>query len=203
MPKRTRKKGKSVKRIVKLFLSLILVLLIMVTCSYLINRYVEYNSYNTEYKEEILKYSEIYGLNPVLVAAVIHCESSNREDALSNKGAVGLMQIMPETGEWIAEKIGIENYSKELLYDKDINIEMGCWYLKFLQERFNGEFVNYVAAYNAGHGKVESWLNNSDYSKDGVLVDIPYRETRDYVKRVKNAMEKYEEIYEAISSEKQ
>lgn len=198
MPKKRRKSGKRLKKVLKLIFVFVLLVVILASVTYFANELAEKNSYSVEYKEEIIKYSKKYSLNPALVAAVMHCESSNDVNALSNKGAMGLMQIMPETGDWIADKLEIQDYNSELLYNKDINIEFGCWYLSFLKERFHGEFINYVAAYNAGHGKVEAWLKESEYSKDGVLVSIPYKETREYVKRVEKAMEKYEELYDGV-----
>ena len=108
---------------------------------------------------------------------------------------MGLMQIMPETGEWIAGKIGIEDFNAEMLEDPEVNIEMGVWYLDYLAERFDGETDTVIAAYNAGHGNVEKWLNDGQYSADGrTLAEIPFEETRNYVKKVNRAYEIYSKI---------
>ena len=127
------------------------------------------------------KYAEIYGLDRNSVLAVIRCESGFREDALSPAGAVGLMQLMPETAKFIAEKAGIENYD---IRSVDGNIRLGCAYMSYLKSCFSNE-KTILAAYNAGEGKVREWLSNGELSSDGVtLKRIPYRETARYVFRV-------------------
>jgi soluble lytic murein transglycosylase len=147
-----------------------------------------------DYFEEIEKWANQYELDPYLVASIIHVESANRETISSNRGAVGLMQIMPETGEWIAEKIGIE-FKVEDLKNAETNIQFGCWYLRFLANRFKVRDTM-IAAYNGGHTKVSKWLSDSKYSADGdTLLDIPYPETKNYVERVNNAYDKYKKLY--------
>ena len=104
------------------------------------------------------------------------------------------MQIMPETGEWIAGKLK-EPYDEETLQEPEQNIRYGCWYLEFLFERFSDPDT-VLAAYNAGHNAVRKWLQNSDYSDDGESLQvIPYDETRNYVEKVRRAYEKYKDLY--------
>lgn len=152
-------------------------------------------SYPLAYEELIYRYAQEYDLQPSLVAGVIHRESRFDPQAVSRADARGLMQVMPETGEWIANKLGIEDYSVEMLFDPEINIQMGCWYLRFLMDRFDGNIETVLAAYNAGHGRVSDWLEDSQYSSDGNLTNIPIEETRTYVEKVLDAKEKYEELY--------
>lgn len=157
---------------------------------------LEKKQYNLEYKDLIEKYSAQYDLDPYFVAAIIHTESGFDPEAVSKVGAIGLMQIMPETGDWIAGKLGKENFTSNDLYDPQTNIEMGCWYLDFLEERFDSLPVM-MAAYNAGHNKVKEWLGDPQYSQDGkTLTSIPYDQTDNYVKKVTKAYEKYKEYYE-------
>lgn len=157
---------------------------------------LEKRQYTLDYKELIEKYSAEYKLDPYFVAAIIHTESGFDPDAVSKVGAIGLMQIMPETGEWIAGKLKKENFKTDALYDPETNIEMGCWYLNFLQERFDSLPVM-MAAYNAGHNKVKEWLADLQYSQDGkTLTSIPYEQTDNYVKKVTKAYEKYKEYFE-------
>ncbi len=87
------------------------------------------------FNNEIGVYSEMYGLDPYLVAAIIKTESGFNKDIVSSMGAVGLMQIMPSTGEWIARQLNIEDFSGEMLKNEDVNIEMGCWYLNYLRSQ--------------------------------------------------------------------
>ena len=136
-----------------------------------------------------------YGLDPAFVCAVIHTESKFREDALSPKGASGLMQITEPTADWIAGQIGVNNYSYSGILDPALNIRLGCYYMRWLLDRYGGDAMLALAAYNAGIGNVDKWLQNPDHSADGSSLDIiPFQETRDFVGRVENA----ERIYRAM-----
>ncbi|MEG2881464.1 MAG: lytic transglycosylase domain-containing protein [Christensenella sp.] len=158
---------------------------------------LERQQYNLEYKDLIEQYSAKYNIDPYFTAAVIHTESGFDAEAVSEAGAIGLMQIMPETGEWIAGKLGNAEFKTQDLHDPSTNIEMGCWYLQFLSERFDNNLPVMMAAYNAGHNKVREWLEDAKYSQDGkTLTEIPYEQTENYVKKVTKAYEKYKEFYE-------
>lgn len=135
-------------------------------------------------------------LNPALLCAVILCESSYDPQAESRLGARGLMQLMEPTAEWIAEKLNVENYSFDMMYDAETNVRFGAWYLGYLARRFDGDALKVVCAYHAGQGNVDSWLSNPLYSSDGVtLTTIPTEDTAKYAKRVLSAYEVYEKYY--------
>lgn len=151
--------------------------------------------YPLKYEDIIIKYADKYNLDYYEVCAVIRTESSFKHDAVSSSDARGLMQILPSTGGWIAEKIGMDNFEEQMLFDPAVNIEMGCWYLHYLSERFGGNKQVMYAGYNAGPNRVATWLDNAEYYKDGVWVHIPIEETREYVERVENATKKYQSIY--------
>ncbi len=163
-----------------------------------ITRIMERKTYKLIYANEILAYSEEFSLDPCLVAAVIHTESSNRANAVSPKGAVGLMQIMPSTGEWIAKKLKIDDYTEDKLSDPDINIRLGCWYIRYLCDKYSGVERTALAAYNAGPGNVDKWLDESQYGSGMRLDNIPYAETAAYTDKVEAAKEKYRELYENL-----
>lgn len=152
--------------------------------------------YSIAYAEEIGKYSKEFSIEPQLVAAVVFTESSGRADAVSPVGAIGLMQIMPTTGEWIAHKLDIDGYSEAMLYQPEINVRFGCWYLHFLLDRYDGNENNAVAAYNAGQGNVDKWLTDPRYGNGNELINIPFEETANYVIKVKDAKEKYFDFFE-------
>ena len=164
--------------------------------AYFLNIRMEKNTYRLAYAEAILRESGAFGLDPCLVAAVIHCESRGQAEACSPKGARGLMQIMPATGEWISEKLALTSFTEDALYEADVNIRLGCWYLSYLLEKYDGEKDLALAAYNAGPGNVKKWLEDPAYSENGRLTAIPFSETEAYVKRVNAASEKYRELYE-------
>ncbi|HWQ59117.1 MAG TPA: lytic transglycosylase domain-containing protein [Clostridia bacterium] len=162
---------------------------------YFVNRALEKKTYTLAYAEQIQASAGEFGLDPYLVASVIFVESSGRVDVVSPKGAVGLMQIMPDTGEWIAGKLALEGYTEESLAVAADNIRLGCWYLRYLLDRYGNE-ESALAAYNAGPGNVDNWLTDERYAKDGKLTDIPFEETAHYVVRVQSAYEIYTELYE-------
>ena len=177
---------------------LILAAILLVFCivgAIALTHILDLRRYSLEYREMITEYSVEYALDPYLVAAVIHCESSGRADAVSKSGAIGLMQIMPETGDWIADKLEIKDFEAEKLNEPEINVRMGCWYLNFLMGRFSSNIVNVLAAYNAGHGNVDKWLEDGGLSEDGQLKNIPFEETDAYVEKVLYAYEKYQTLY--------
>lgn len=152
-----------------------------------------------EYASVIEEYSSEYELDPYMVAAVINTESGFNPDAVSRVGAIGLMQIMPDTGDWIAGKLGLDSYSSDALYDPGTNIRFGCWYLHFLHERFHGDATLVAAAYNAGHGRVDDWLNDEAVADaEGNLVRIPYEETSDYVEKIRNTTNEYRKTYPGV-----
>jgi len=148
------------------------------------------------YKDYILQYSKEYRLNPYLVMAIIKTESNFDKDAISPKGAMGLMQITESTAEWVAESTGTADFEIHDLYDPETNIKMGCWYINKLREEF-GTTELILAAYNAGPGNVDEWLKDSDISKDGQKLDnIPFVETDNYIKKVLSNEEIYQHLNE-------
>ncbi|MBE6092058.1 lytic transglycosylase domain-containing protein [Selenomonas ruminantium] len=148
------------------------------------------------YHDTVMKYAEIYHVDSNLTAAVIKSESKFKHTALSHRGAVGLMQLMPDTAEWIAGQIGDKSYSLENLHEPDRNIRYGTWYLAELQREFKGNDVLALAAYNAGRGNVKNWMKEKDWSYSFHDIDaIPFKETREYVRQVIGDRKKYRELY--------
>lgn len=153
--------------------------------------------YPLNYTEYINKYSEEYDIDPLLVAAIINVESKYNKDAISPKDARGLMQIGPTTGEWAADDLNIENYNPNMLFIPEINIRIGIWYLSMLRNEFGDNLDLILAAYNAGSGNVQSWIKNALYSIDGINLDnIPFKETADYILKVKSNLKIYNLFYD-------
>lgn len=150
--------------------------------------------YPLRYCEQIVQAGKQTNIEAALVASIINVESGFREDAVSNKGAVGLMQIMPETAMWVCKKMGQPNENLDLT-DVETNINIGCEYLRMLLNTFSNEEVA-ICAYNAGPNKVKTWLDNASYSADGVtLSKIPYKETSEYLNKVKKNLRYYSKKY--------
>lgn len=146
-----------------------------------------FNLYPLKYKNIIKTYADEYLVQPELIASIINTESNFNKKAISNKGAVGLMQLMPSTAKWIANLEGIE-YKEEYLLNENFNIMVGVYYLDYLSKKFNNIDVA-IIAYNAGEGNVLKWLENSSYSNDGKsLYKIPFKESENYLKKVKNSI---------------
>lgn len=123
--------------------------------------------------------------DPAFIMAVIHTESSFRPQAVSHRGAMGLMQVMEETGEWVAQMMGLEGYETEMLFIPEYNIAIGTYYLNWLWRRFDGDKTLILSGYNAGIGNVARWLGDEQFSEDGeTLSYIPFPETRNFVQRV-------------------
>lgn len=141
--------------------------------------------YPMPYKEDIYKYSASANIDPCFLTAIMKTESSFNPDAVSVKGARGLMQIMPETGAWIAHKINLQPFHPDLLFDPATNIRLGAWYIANLQEEFAGNEILVLAAYNGGRGNVRKWLKEGTISTSIEDIEkIPFTETRNFVKKV-------------------
>ena len=151
--------------------------------------------YPMEYEALIRYQAEANDLDPAYPAAVILAESSYQPEAVSSANAQGLMQLLPNTAGWIAEKYG-ETYEEGCLFRPDVNVKYGCWYLGYLMRRFDGDMTCATAAYHAGQGQVDAWLADASCSEDGrTLSTIPSEATDTYVKRVLRYYEKYRELY--------
>lgn len=153
--------------------------------------------YPIGYTEYVEKYAEAYGVEPSLVYAVINCESSFDSDALSHADAVGLMQITPETFDWLQQRLqGQVTMGRDALYDPETAIQYGSYLLSLHLKEF-GNLPAALAAYHAGRGRVNEWLGDSDVSIDGKTLDsIPYSETSTYVKRVVRTQKVYQKLYQ-------
>lgn len=147
------------------------------------------------FSESIAYYGTSYGVDPALIAAVIQVESSFRPGVFSKKGAVGLMQLMPETAAWLAERKGDALSSGDLL-KPEINIELGTYYLKYLIELFPTEHAA-LAAYNGGPTNCRRWLDEGLWDGSYRMTDqIPFAETRHYVRKVGVLRHLYRFVYQ-------
>ncbi len=152
--------------------------------------------YPLQYQEPVLRYAAVHQLDPLLLMAVIRVESRFDPRARSHKGAVGLMQLMPETAQWAAEQMRLPDFSLERLEDPEINVQIGAWYLASLRNQFGGDLVLALAAYNGGEGNVRRWLQERRWSgQRETLHEIPYRETREYVRKVLVSYQWYRRLY--------
>jgi soluble lytic murein transglycosylase len=145
------------------------------------------------YQQIVLGHAEHYDLDPALLAAVIYQESRFHADARSSSGAIGLMQLLPSTAQGIADHTGGTRYKPSDLYDPEINVRYGAWYLRHLLNKYGNERLA-LAAYNAGQDNVDKWLTTGE--------GIAFPETRAYVKRVEELKKLYRRIYPVLRRSK-
>lgn len=187
------------------FLFTILLLLIIIFAGRNIYKTVSENIEKTlyplpeEYLTSIKQYSSQYNVPIETICAIINTESSFNPNAKSTANAMGIMQLTEETFLWLQFKANEERKLDEL-YDYDTNIKYGTYLLSLLYEEFQ-DWDTVFAAYNAGRGRVNSWLSDSDYSKNGKLINIPFEETKKYITKVNKAEQKYLNLYFLDKSE--
>jgi soluble lytic murein transglycosylase len=156
--------------------------------------------YPFPFLEPIESWSQERQLNPLLVTALIRQESRFMPGIRSVAGATGLMQVMPDTGMWIAEKIKLKEYKLE---DPEDNIKLGTWYLDYTHQEYGGNSMLAIASYNAGPGAVGDWVAQKGVGDPDAFVEtIPYSETRGYVKSVFENYWNYLRLYNPEISEK-
>ena len=178
-------------------LAIILIIIVSVLAGLIIDNIcdsIDRRTHPRTYAEYVEKYSRMYGVPEEVIFATIRTESNFVSNAVSSAGAVGLMQLMPDTFLWLCEKNG-EELDAGMLYDPETNIRYGTCYLAYLYSEF-GLWETVYAAYNCGPGRVKEWQTSEDYAdENGVLINIPFKETAGYVKKVSKAVAIYEKLY--------
>jgi peptidoglycan lytic transglycosylase len=145
--------------------------------------------YPLHYGEIVRGHARHYHLDPALLAAVIYQESKFEPDARSDRGAIGLMQLLPGTAEGIATRTGGSRFHVSDLYDPEINVRYGAWYLSHLIDKYGSERVA-LAAYNAGQANVDSWRARG--------IGVQFEETRHFVDRVEELKGIYRHAYSSL-----
>jgi soluble lytic murein transglycosylase len=152
--------------------------------------------YPWPYRSEITEVAKRLEIDPKLLAALVRVESGFNAQAESTAGARGLMQVMPETASWSAKQIGIQDFQESQLYQPRVNLLIGSWYLANLFDDFHGNQVTGLAAYNAGRGNVQAWLEIGAWKGTMADVDrIPFPETQLYLRAVMRNYEIYKWLY--------
>jgi len=162
-----------------------------------------WQSFYPLYYEDVIRERALeYEIDPLLVLATIREESRFNSWNESVAGARGLMQIIFSTGEWIAQKLNLEDFNDDMLFDPEINIDLGCWYINYLKERFLNDPILIISGYNAGPGTTSKWLKEYDRSDlDNFVENIPYSETREHIKKVMKSYQMYKRLARVLSEE--
>jgi len=151
-------------------------------------------NYPQKFTEYVQKYSVEYGVPEYVVYSTIKVESGFDSSAESSAGAIGLMQLMPDTFKYLMTEMH-EEYKSDLIYGPETNIKCGTYYLSKLYLKYKN-WDTAFAAYNGGETNVDGWLKDKAYSEDGVKLDkIPFPETEKYVAKMNRAIEVYTRLY--------
>ena len=158
---------------------------------------IEQKTHPQSYAELVTQYSVEYNIPEYIIYAVIRTESDFDPTAESSAGAVGLMQMMPDTFSWLTGDEHLREYlPASALKTPDVNIRYGTYYLRYLYRKFDYNWDHALAAYNGGEGNVARWLADPEYTdEDGNLTYIPFPETRSYVSKVNAAIKVYQKLY--------
>jgi len=178
---------------------IIVFLILLLTIAYFMSgtKWFEKTIHPLHYKDIVIENADFFGLDSYLIFSVIRTESKFNKDAVSPKGAIGLMQLMPDTAEYLQRELGLNRIKEIDLKNPQSNIYLGTGYLTHLLNVNKGNLVLALAAYNAGPTTVSRWINDGIWDGDIGNVDkIPYKETREYVFKVIAAYEKYKELYQ-------
>ncbi|MBO5416147.1 MAG: lytic transglycosylase domain-containing protein [Clostridia bacterium] len=187
---------------IKRFIAVLLIACISIGVGVIVNEiwnFIDRKTHPLSYDEIITAASEEFDVPKYIIYATIKVESDFDPDAVSSKGAIGLMQMLPKTFEWLTgdEHLG-EHLPKRALDTPEVSIRYGTYYLSYLYKKFDYNWNTAIAAYNGGEGNVAKLLKDPKYSDgEGNLTDFPEEldETKNYVKKVKNAIDTYRELY--------
>jgi len=174
----------------KIFIYIIILLVSCISFLVLTINYISIH-YPIKYLSTIHKYSIEFNLDVPLILSIINVESNFKQNAVSKANAIGLMQLKFDTALDMAKQCKDNNLTLELLFDYEYNIKYGCAYLRYLFDYYKN-FDNAIAAYNAGLGNVNSWLENPKLTdNNGQLIDIPFEETKNYLLKIKRNLKIY------------
>lgn len=153
-------------------------------------------SYPKGFQEFVVPYSKKYGVDELIVYSIIREESRFQKEVVSPADAVGLMQLIPPTARTVARQIGINGFTTSMLTIPRINIEMGIFYFKQVLDQFNGDLELALASYNAGPHRAADWkVRFYGLEKDEFIEEVPFRETRNYIRRILRSYGAYKAIY--------
>ena len=172
---------KGLKKLIRLVVAVFLIYVLYMVVLFL---------FPVKYSDVVEEYAQKSGVEKNLIYGIIKAQSGFDENALSNKGAIGLMQLKADTAKWCADKMG-EPFEEQDLKDPRTNIKIGVWYLSYLKDELKSQDLA-IIAYNAGISHVKKWIDDGKIDeKVSVPDNIPFEETRKYIKKVRL----YEKVY--------
>ena len=182
------------KKITKIIILLIIVVAIVILIKPIKNQVMK-KIYKKDYPEYVSKYSQQYNVEENLIYAIIKAESNFKANAISHQNAKGLMQLMEPTAKDVAKRFGIE-LTDDNIIEPETNINIGTKYISTLLDKYGSVEVA-LAAYNAGSGNVDKWIQNGIIKEDGSDIEnVPYKETNMYVRKILRDYKIYMELEE-------
>jgi len=180
----------------KLLLIIILIGIVTIALLYSFKPQIMQTIYPIKYQEHVKKSAQEMGIDELLIYSIIKAESGFEANVKSASGAIGLMQIMLPTAEEIARELGIEDITEKQLYEAETNIKIGTKYFSMLLDAYDNKLNLAIIAYNAGMGNVNAWIEDGTINEQGTDIEnIPFAETKMYVKKILQNYEIYKEIY--------
>ena len=180
------------KRFITTLITIAFILLIIFGGFILIMKQI----YPKKYEEIVEKYAEEYQIDENIIFALIKAESNFEEDVISNRGAVGLMQLMESTAEEHDSNLNYNDFVVEDLKEPEVNIQFGIKYFSELLNHYQNNYLLALTAYNAGIGNVEKWIENGVIQPDGSDIEnIPFQETNMYVRKILRDYDIYKKLY--------
>ena len=148
------------------------------------------------YRAPLESHSRSQGLDPYLVAALIRQESEFNPNAVSRARAYGLTQVLPSTGRQLSRRVGITGFSPAMLFQPEVNLKLGTYYLKTLLDQQNGKWEQTLASYNAGKSRADEWSTWATYREPAEFIEtVPFTETRNYIQIVLRNADVYRRLY--------
>ena len=187
------------KKIIKvtLIISVIVFILWLIFGKLNIQESILKRMYPTTYSEYVYRYAEEYDVDPVMIFAIIKAESNFNPNVVSSSKAIGLMQLMDNTAEEIADKLEIDFMKGASLYNPELNIQLGTKYFPNLMKEYGNNYLLALTAYNAGIGNVQKWIEQGAIKNDGSDIEnIPFKETNNYVRKIVRDYNIYKKILE-------
>ena len=184
------------KKKIKILIVVLLIILIILFGILKIQNFILKKIYKTNYSEYVYKYSKENNIDPLLTFAIIKAESNFNRNIKSKSGAIGLMQLMESTAVEQAEEVNEEIIVTESLYNPEVNIKIGTKYYSKLIKKYNNNMLLALAAYNAGIGNVDNWIEQGTIKEDGSDIEnIPLKETNNYVRKIVRDYKIYQNLY--------
>ena len=178
---------------------IIRVAIVLVVIVSLARYYILDEAYDKKYEDIVEKVATKYEIDSNLIYAIIKTESGFNKDAKSGAGAIGLMQIMPGTAKEVSKNIGLVEFDEDMLYEPEVNIEIGTSYYKTLLDKYENKELALIA-YNAGQGNVDKWINDGVITDQTSYFNLPYKETTIYWQKVMSNYTIYNYLYYNIDN---